>query len=82
VNRLETYRHFDEQVKATKRRILAFLIDLKNRGKTIVGYGAPVRQHALNYCGIRTDILDYTRSQSVQARQYTPGRAYRFVHRK
>lgn len=75
VNRLDTYRHFEEQVKATKRRILAFLIDLKNRGKTIVGYGAPGKGNTLlNYCAIRTDILDYTVDRNPYKQgKYTPG---------
>jgi hypothetical protein len=75
VNRLDTYRHFEEQVKATKRRILAFLIDLKNQGKTIVGYGAPGKGNTLlNYCGIRTDILDYTVDRNPYKQgKYTPG---------
>lgn len=58
--RLETYRAFDEQVKATKRRILGFLIDARREGKSVVGYGAPGKGNTLlNYCGIRTDFLDY-----------------------
>jgi hypothetical protein len=61
VKRLETYRSFDEQVKATKRRILAFLVEARNQGKSVVGYGAPGKGNTLlNYCGIRTDFLDYT----------------------
>jgi SAM-dependent methyltransferase len=59
--RLETYRSFDERVKSTKRRILRFLIDAKQAGKSIVGYGAPGKGNTLlNFCGIRTDFLDYT----------------------
>jgi len=59
--RLETYFSFDEKVKEAKRRILAFLIDAKCAGKTVVGYGAPGKGNTLlNYCGIRTDFLDYT----------------------
>jgi hypothetical protein len=58
---LETYFKFSEKVKETKRRILDFLIDAKNDGKSIVGYGAPGKGNTLlNYCGIRTDFLDYT----------------------
>lgn len=70
-----TYRRFDEQVKASKRDILDFLIGLKRRGKSIVGYGAPGKGNTLlNYCGIRTDFLDYTvdRSPYKQGR-FTPG---------
>ena len=59
--RLETYFSFDEKVKETKRKLLAFLIDAKQAGKSIVGYGAPGKGNTLlNYCAIRTDFLDYT----------------------
>ncbi|WP_061502094.1 class I SAM-dependent methyltransferase [Ramlibacter tataouinensis] len=59
--RLSTYRSFDEQVKRTKRKILAFLIEARQAGKTVAGYGAPGKGNTLlNYCGIRTDLLDYT----------------------
>jgi hypothetical protein len=48
-------------VRETKRNFLSFLINLKRQGKTIVGYGAPGKGNTLlNYCGIRTDFLDYT----------------------
>ena len=44
-----------------KRKILEFLINAKNEGKTIVGYGAPGKGNTLlNYCGIRTDFINYT----------------------
>ena len=57
----EFYENFDEKVRATKRNLLAFLIDAKNQGKSIVGYGAPGKGNTLlNYCGIKTDFLDYT----------------------
>ncbi|HLO83907.1 MAG TPA: class I SAM-dependent methyltransferase [Nostocaceae cyanobacterium] len=58
---LETYLSFGEQVKDTKYKLLEFLIQAKRQGKTIVGYGAPGKGNTLlNYCGIRTDFLDYT----------------------
>jgi hypothetical protein len=44
---------------------LRFLIDAKNEGKTIVGYGAPAKGNTLlNYCGVRTDFIDYTVDRS------------------
>jgi SAM-dependent methyltransferase len=59
--RLETYLSFDEKVRETKRQILSFLIGVKSAHKSIVGYGAPGKGNTLlNYCGIRTDFLDYT----------------------
>jgi SAM-dependent methyltransferase len=58
---LEYYQQFAENVKRTKRKILQFLIDAKQRGKTVAGYGAPGKGNTLlNYCGIRTDFIDYT----------------------
>jgi 2-polyprenyl-3-methyl-5-hydroxy-6-metoxy-1,4-benzoquinol methylase len=55
------YTAFDEQVKETKRKLLEFLIRVKRSGKIIAGYGAPGKGNTLlNYCGVRTDILDYT----------------------
>jgi len=60
-DRIETYRNFEEQVKETKRKVLAFLIDAKREGKVVAGYGAPGKGNTLlNYCGIRTDFIDYT----------------------
>jgi len=59
--RLETYFSFDEKVKETKRKLLAFLVDAKQAGKSIAGYGAPGKGNTLlNYCAIRADFLDYT----------------------
>lgn len=58
---MKAYRDFSEQVKRTKRLLLEFLIDAKQAGKTIAGYGAPAKGNTLlNYCGIRGDFLDYT----------------------
>jgi SAM-dependent methyltransferase len=74
-DRMETYFAFDEKVKETKRKILEILIDAKQRGKTIVGYGAPGKGNTLlNYCGIRTDFLEYTVDRSPYKHgRFTPG---------
>ena len=48
-------------MEETKRGILELLIGLKGAGKKIAGYGAPGKGNTLlNYCGIRTDFLDFT----------------------
>ena len=61
LERPETYAAFAEQVHETKRRLLEFLIGARRRGKRVAGYGAPGKGNTLlNYCGIRTDFLDYT----------------------
>jgi hypothetical protein len=69
------YARFSAQVEETKRGILDLLIRLKRDGKRIVGYGAPGKGNTLlNYCGIRTDFLDFTVDRSTYKQGlFTPG---------
>ncbi len=61
VTDLATYTAFGERAESTKRALLRFLIEVKDEGKSVVGYGAPGKGNTLlNYCGIRSDFLDYT----------------------
>jgi C-methyltransferase C-terminal domain/Putative zinc binding domain/Methyltransferase domain len=72
---MSSYASFSEQVRETKRRILSFLIGARRDRKQIVGYGAPAKGNTLlNYCGIRSDFLDYTvdRNPHKQGR-FLPG---------
>ncbi len=65
ITAIATYEKFSENVRDTKRTLLDFLIRAKREGKTVVGYGAPAKGNTLlNYCGIRTDFLDYTVDRS------------------
>ncbi len=72
---LEYYAEFEEKVKETKRKLLEFLIQAKREGKKVVGYGAPGKGNTLlNYCGIRTDFLDFTVDRSPHKQgNYLPG---------
>lgn len=75
MTKMEYYLSFGERVKETKRNILDFLIKAKREGKSIGGYGAPAKGNTLlNYCGVRTDFIEYTldRSPHKQGR-YLPG---------
>ena len=59
----------------SKWALLSLLIALRREGKHVVGYGAPGKGNTLlNYCGIRSDLLDYTvdRNPYKQGR-FTPG---------
>jgi SAM-dependent methyltransferase len=75
LHRIETYFAFAEQVRETKRKLLSFLIEAKRQGKSIAGYGAPGKGNTLlNYCGIRTDFIDYTVDRNPYKHgRYTPG---------
>jgi SAM-dependent methyltransferase len=61
LDRLEGHSAFAERVAETKCRLLEFLIDCRRDGKRVAGYGAPGKGNTLlNYCGIRTDLLEFT----------------------
>ena len=75
LGRMETYAAFSDRVVEAKRKILEFLIAARGEGKRICGYGAPGKGNTLlNYCGIRTDFLDYTVDRNPYKQgKYTPG---------
>ena len=51
------------------------MIEAKREGKSITGYGAPAKGNTLlNYCGIRTDFIDYTVDRSPHKQEhFLPG---------
>ena len=69
------YANFETRVQETKRKLLEFLINAKRAGKRVVGYGAPGKGNTLlNYCGIRTDFLDFTVDRSPHKHgKFLPG---------
>lgn len=65
------YATFAEQVSLTKRRLLRFLLDARDNGQAVVGYGAPGKGNTLlNACGIGPDLVAYT----VDRNPYKQGR--------
>ena len=72
---LERYQKFAVEVANNRLAIRSLLKDLKRRGKTVAGYGAPAKGNTLlNYCGINTDLVSYTVDKSpLKVGLYTPG---------
>jgi SAM-dependent methyltransferase len=71
LDRMQTYTTFAEQVMESKRALLELLIRLRREGSRVAGYGAPGKGNTLlNYCGIRTDFLEFT----VDRNPYKHGR--------
>lgn len=75
VTTLQYYASFKKRVRDVKHQLLEFLIKAKRAGKSMAGYGAPGKGNTLlNYCGIRTDFLDYLVDRNpVKHHKYTPG---------
>jgi hypothetical protein len=72
---IDFYRSFESAVISTKQNLLEFLIQAKREGKSIVGYGAAAKGNTLlNYCGVRTDFIDYVVDRSPHKQDhYLPG---------
>ena len=72
---IDYYSRFSAKVHSTKRQLLSFLIQRKQQGAKICGYGAPGKGNTLlNYCGIGTDFLDFTVDRNPYKHgRYTPG---------
>ena len=79
-----SYARFAEGVRESKRALLDLLIGLRRGGKQVVGYGAPGKGNTLlNYCGIRTDFLDYTVDRNPYKQgKHTPGTTSRSTRRR
>lgn len=76
------YNDFEANVYETKRKILEFLIKAKREKKKVVGYGAPGKGNTLlNYCGIRTDFMDFTVDRSPHKQgKFLPGTRIPILH--
>jgi SAM-dependent methyltransferase len=76
LDRLEGYLSFEARVDNVKRSLIQFFDWAKKKGKkTVVGYGAPAKGNTLlNYCGIGTDLLEYTVDRNPHKQGcYLPG---------
>jgi 2-polyprenyl-3-methyl-5-hydroxy-6-metoxy-1,4-benzoquinol methylase len=75
LDKIDTYRAFSERTSAIRTKLLALLNELKNAGKRVAAYGAPAKGNTLlNYCGITTDLVEYTVDKSPYKQNlYTPG---------
>jgi hypothetical protein len=71
----EGHDGFATAVSRVRDDLVAFLIDARRTGKTVVGYGAPGKGNTLlNYCGIRPDLLPYTVDRNPYKHgRFTPG---------
>jgi SAM-dependent methyltransferase len=75
LDRIETYEAFGESVRAAKRDLLEFLLQAKREGKSVAAYGAAAKGTTLlNYCGIRSDFVDYVVDRNPHKQgTYLPG---------
>lgn len=75
INELKTYQKLAERVQNLKEKTLSYLQEQKKAGKTIYGFGAPVKGNTLlNYFGIGKETLDLmVEKNKLRKNLYTPG---------
>jgi hypothetical protein len=75
LHQVDGYLQLRPRTEAVRHELLRFLLDLRAKGKRVVGYGAPGKGNTLlNYCGIRTDLLEYTVDRNPYKHgRFTPG---------
>ena len=75
VSTLAAWEGFAARTAANRRALRMMLEELRGRGKTVAGYGAPAKGNTLlNYCGIDTTLLPYTVDRNpMKVGMLTPG---------
>jgi hypothetical protein len=69
------YVGLQQRVERQRQQLLGFLLDCRAAGKRVVGYGAPGKGNTLlNYCGIRSDLIEYLVDRNPYKHgKFTPG---------
>jgi 2-polyprenyl-3-methyl-5-hydroxy-6-metoxy-1,4-benzoquinol methylase len=72
---LRGYAGFAPRVVDTKAKLLSFLIEARRQGKRVAAYGAAAKGNTLlNYCGVRTDFIEYVVDRSPEKQgKFLPG---------
>jgi len=75
LHHVDGYLELRPRTEAIRHALLRFLLDCRAEGKRVVGYGAPGKGNTLlNYCGIRSDLLEYTVDRNPYKHgRFTPG---------
>ena len=75
LHQVDGYLQLRRRTEAVRHDLLRFLLDCHAEGKRVVGYGAPGKGNTLlNYCGIRSDLLEYTVDRNPYKHgRFTPG---------
>ncbi len=75
IDNIAIYKKFADSVYKAKEKLTSYTNGIKNRGKSIVGYGAPAKSTTLlNFCNIGNDFIDYIVDENpLKTGLYTPG---------
>lgn len=82
INTLQYYKNFQQRTLKLKLDIADFLIDKKRQNKKVAAYGAAAKGNTfLNYCGIKSDLIDFVVDASHHKQnKFLPGSHIPVVH--
>ncbi|GAA3699980.1 class I SAM-dependent methyltransferase [Gordonia hankookensis] len=75
LHQVDGYLALRPRAEAVRQGLLRFLLGCRDNELRVVGYGAPGKGNTLlNYCGIRTDLIEYTVDRNPYKHgRFTPG---------
>jgi len=75
MDRIEGYSSFQSRVERVKHDLLRFLLEARSEGRSVAAYAAAAKGTTLlNYCGIRSDFIDFVADLSPRKQgRYVPG---------
>ncbi len=74
IKNLETYKKFGEKVYKIRENVLKNINKLKDKKKSIIGYGAPAKATtALNFFGISNQIDYIVEDNKLKHQKFVPG---------
>ena len=84
LQKISTFKKFEKEINELKIKLLDFLIEAKNKGKSVHGYGASTKGNVLlQYFGVGNDLVKYIAERNKHKfNLYTPGSKIRIISEK
>ena len=84
LQKISTFKKFEKEINELKIKLLDFLIEAKNKGKSVHGYGASTKGNVLlQYFGVGNDLVKYIAERNKNKfNLYTPGSKIRIISEK
>jgi len=74
IKKYDTYKKFGEKIYKIKKNVLRNIAKLRNKNKTLIGYGAPAKATtALNFFGISNEIDFIVEDNELKHNKIIPG---------
>ena len=74
IKKFKTYKEFGEKVYKIRNNVITNIRKLKNKNKTIIGYGAPAKATtALNFFGISKEVDFIVEDNKLKINKFIPG---------